>query len=371
MLRADVVPATPQTPRFSFRSTLERLALLLLCLASGSLECGGLELSPTQRHGEATYHRMCAVCHGRDGEGYRADQAPALGNPQFLASVSDAYLKHSIARGRSGTTMSAWGRERGGPLSSDDVEGVVEFMRAWERLPRAVLDERSVGGESRRGAQWFDRDCKKCHGEKGLEGPNVHIGSPDLLSLATNGFLRHALGHGRPGTPMADFSDRLGAGGIEDVLALMRSWELPGAGATKYLPPARPPPIPLGPVPLNPRGPEPIGFRVAPATTPADAVKAQMDRGAKMALLDARAPSDYTGEHIAGAVSVPFYDPDPYFGALPRDAWLVCYCACPHAESGQLAEKLVAKGFTKVTILDEGIGVWRFKKYPTRTGWEP
>ena len=90
-----------------------------------------------------------------------------------------------------------------------------------------------------------------------------------------------------------------------------------------------------------------------------------------MALLDARAPSDYATEHIAGAVSVPFYDPDPYVNALPRDAWLVCYCACPHAESGQLAQKLVDKGFKKVTVLDEGLGVWKFKKYPTHTGWDP
>jgi cytochrome c oxidase cbb3-type subunit 3/ubiquinol-cytochrome c reductase cytochrome c subunit len=100
-------------------------------------------------------------------------------------------------------------------------------------------------------------------------------------------------------------------------------------------------------------------------------VKGQLDRGARMAVLDARAPSDYLNEHIAGAVSVPFYDPDPYFASLPRDAWLVCYCACPHAESGQLARKLASKGFTKVTVLDEGLGVWKARKYGTHQGVEP
>jgi cytochrome c oxidase cbb3-type subunit 3 len=136
-------------------------------------------------------------------------------------------------------------------------------------------------------------------------------------------------------------------------------------------PPARPPPIPLGPVPLNPKGPEPVGFSKQPLTTKADDVKKQLDRHARMALLDARAPSDYLGEHIAGAVSVPFYEPEPYFSQLPRDAWLVAYCACPHAESGTLAAKLAAAGFTKVTVLDEGLGVWRAKKYPTSTGLDP
>ena len=90
-----------------------------------------------------------------------------------------------------------------------------------------------------------------------------------------------------------------------------------------------------------------------------------------MAVLDARAPSDYLNEHIAGAVSVPFYDPEPYMDRLPKDAWLVCYCACPHAESGALAQKLVAKGFTKVTVLDEGLCVWKARNYPTRRGVDP
>ena len=70
-------------------------------------------------------------------------------------------------------------------------------------------------------------------------------------------------------------------------------------------------------------------------------------------------------------MSVPFYDPSPYLAALPKDAWLVCYCACPHAESGQLAQKLMAAGFSKVTVLDEGFLVWKARNYGTRAGQAP
>ena len=70
-------------------------------------------------------------------------------------------------------------------------------------------------------------------------------------------------------------------------------------------------------------------------------------------------------------MSVPFYDPEPYVKDLPRDAWLVCYCGCPHAESGNLANKLVARGFTKVTVIDEGLGYWSRKKYETTQGVLP
>jgi cytochrome c oxidase cbb3-type subunit 3 len=355
--------------RVRLRRILEGAALVLACVASGSLECGGIQPTEAQRQGADTYRRMCAVCHGREGEGYRADQAPALAHPDFLASVADGFLRHAISGGRGGTTMSAWGAQFGGPLSSADVETLVSYLRTWERKPRAMLDESALTGDATRGQEVFSKECARCHGAKGTGGQYVNIGSPAFLSTAGNGFIRQAIREGRPGTPMKAFGDTLRSKGIEDVVALMRSWSSPAFAPPA--PPAHPPPIPLGPVPLNPRGPEPVGFHQSPQTTSADVVKGQLDRGAKMALLDARAPSDYANEHIAGAVSVPFYDVDPYVNGLPRDAWLVCYCACPHAESGQLAQKLVAKGFPKVTILDEGLGVWRAKNYGTHTGWAP
>lgn len=353
------------------RQIAQSVLVVVLFVGSGLLECGGMKLTATERRGSNTYGRMCAVCHGKDGEGYKADQATALAHPAFLASVSESFLRRAIVGGRGGTTMSAWGRERGGPLSRSDVDAVVAFIHTWATEAPAVLDDRAPSGEASRGAAAFARECARCHGEHGTGGPNVNIGNADLLSTASDGFLRYAIRGGRSGTAMKGFSAALGDAGVEDVVALLRSWQAPAVAASRQAAAARPPPIPLGPVPQNPRGPEPVGFHQSPATTPADAVKAQLDRGAKMALLDARAPSDYATEHIAGAVSVPFYDPDPYVNALPRDAWLVCYCACPHAESGQLAQKLVDKGFKKVTVLDEGLGVWKFKKYPTNTGWDP
>ena len=168
---------------------------------------------------------------------------------------------------------------------------------------------------------------------------------------------------------MPGFIDSLGGQGVDDVLAVLRIWQRePGP---QRQPAPRPPPLPLGPVPLHPHGPEPEGFHAQPETTKVDVVKQQLDRGARMALLDARAQSDYLQEHIADAVSVPFFDPDPYVAQLPRDAWLVCYCSCPHAESKTLASKLVDKGFAKVTVLDEGLRVWKSRGYPTRVGMEP
>ena len=359
-----------QPLRMRFRSLLQCVLVVVACIASGTLECGGIVPTVAERRGAQLYTRMCVVCHAADGRGYAADQAPALGNQNFLASVSDEFLRNAIANGRTGSTMSAWSRGHGGPLSNEDIETLVGSLHAWRERPRVVLDEGPLIGDAGRGAGVFARECARCHGPEGTGGPFIHIGNVDLLSTASNGFLRYATREGRTGTAMAGFASSLGNGAIDDVVALMRTWQTHLASVPRPVPP-KPPPIPLGPVPLNPRGPEPMGFHATPATTPADVIKAQLDRRAKMAVLDARAPSDYLNEHIAGAVSVPFYDPDPYVAQLPRDAWLVCYCACPHAESGTLAQKLAANGFTKVTVLDEGLGVWKSRKYATHTGVDP
>jgi cytochrome c oxidase cbb3-type subunit 3 len=348
---------------------LSALTLAAVTLG-GALECHHRPTSEVEARGAELYGRMCSVCHGPSGEGYKADNAPAIAHPDFMATVTDASLRESLVSGRAATTMSAWGVERGGPLAAGDVDALLAFMRSWERGPRAELDERPLKGDVARGEGIYAKSCLQCHGRRGATGPATHIGDTALLTTTSNGFLRYAIKRGRSGTSMPPFADLLGDDGTDDVIALLRSWQTNFPRAY-HGPAAKPPPLPLGPVPLHKTGPEPIGFKASPATTPADVIKAQLDKGAKMAILDARAPSDYTREHIAGSVSVPFYDPEPYVSLLPKDAWLVCYCACPHAESGQLAGKLKSHGFEKVTVLDEGLNVWKTRGYGTTVGLDP
>jgi cytochrome c oxidase cbb3-type subunit 3/ubiquinol-cytochrome c reductase cytochrome c subunit len=342
------------------------LGLALLVVTYLSSGCNAVPRTRTERRGAQLYGQMCAVCHGPKGAGYKADQAPAITHASFLASVSDDFLRQAINNGRSGTTMSAWSTLRGGPLSHADVDAIIAFLRTWDKRPHAKLDEGPLTGDVARGRGIFAEQCARCHGQNGIGGPFVNIGKVELLIQASNGFLRHAIREGRYGTAMPAFASVLGDQAVEDVVALVRSWQ--STNVVIQTPPAKPPPIPLGPVPLNPKGPEPNGFHPFPGTTPADTIKKELERAAKMALLDARAPSDYTNEHIVGAVSVPFYDADPYVASLPKDAWLVCYCSCPHAESRGLAQALMSKGFAKVTVLDEGLGYWKSKGYGTERG---
>jgi cytochrome c oxidase cbb3-type subunit 3/ubiquinol-cytochrome c reductase cytochrome c subunit len=267
--------------------------------------------------------------------------------------------------------MSAWGAAFGGPLDDADLGAVVAFVRAWGREPRAALDEAPSAGSAARGAPLYADRCAKCHGAQGVGGTSVAIGDPAYLRGAGNGYLRRAIHAGRRDTAMAGFGAALGDGGVEDVLALLRAWQAAAPPPAAAAAAPRPPPFSAAAAVLNPEGPEAVGFRAVPAFTSADIVKAQLDLGARMIILDARAPSDYAREHIAGAVNMPFYDPGPNLRLLPRDVWLVCYCGCPHAESGQLAQKLAAEGYSKVAVIDEGFRFWKKQRYPVRDGNSP
>ena len=323
--------------------------------------------NPALARGSELYTKMCAVCHGEHGEGYKADNAPALNQQDLLAAADDGFLGYTIADGRPGTTMSAWSMARGGPLADGDIRALIALIRSWQTVPMVKLDEGPVVGAAQRGKQLFERACERCHADA---GPHVRVKSHEFLANASTGFLRHALRVGRAPGRMPSFQSELGNEGMEDVVAYLRSlptWSTPEAPASAQ----RPPPLPLGPVPLNPSGPLPNHFNKYPQMTGVDTVHAELERGARMALLDARAPSDYMTGHITGAVSVPFYDPSPYLAALPKDAWLVCYCGCPHAESGVLAEQLLKAGFEHVTVLDEGLGVWVARGHEVSAGTDP
>jgi cytochrome c oxidase cbb3-type subunit III len=336
--------------------------------AGGRSEAADAGDSATLLRGAELYGRMCAVCHGERGEGYAADRAPSLSHPELLASVSDEFLSFAIAVGRQGTKMSAWLSDQGGPLTRDDLAALVDFMRSWQSAPTLTLDERPASGDRAKGKLLFEQKCARCHG---ANGPYVRIRNRQWLLHASAGFVRHAIRKGRPGTEMAAYEALLTEQQVEDLTVYLKSlpnWMLPGEAEGS----AEPPPIPLGAVPLNPKGRDPRGFARYPDKTSIAVVAPELlKKRARMVLLDARAPSDYAREHIAGAVSVPFYDPAPYLSQLPKNTWLVCYCGCPHAESGKLAEQLIEAGFEKVTVLDEGLDAWVTNKYPMRSGLEP
>lgn len=77
------------------------------------------------------YASTCASCHGAKGNG--SAFAPAL-NQENIETAEQDWLVETISYGRPGTAMSAWSVEAGGPLNSDQIAAMVDFLRAgnWE-----------------------------------------------------------------------------------------------------------------------------------------------------------------------------------------------------------------------------------------------
>ncbi len=95
---------------------------------------------------------------------------------------------------------------------------------------------------------------------------------------------------------------------------------------------------------------------------PADA-RALLTAGTHL-FVDARTPDEFAAGHIPGAVNIPsealLTGIDDAVQGLKPDALIVVYCgnlACP--KSKEVAEGLKGMGFTKLSVMPEGLEGWR------------
>lgn len=315
--------------------------------------------------GAEAYQRYCALCHGRDAKGYAADNAPSLVSSTFLETASNDFLAKAIREGRPGTAMSGYSKGRGGPLDDDAIDAIITHLR--DRNPAPLpLPSAPVLGDAARGEAVFEASCKGCHGTRTVRGNAVQLTNATLLGTASDAFLRHAVVHGRPGTPMPAFGGVLSESDIDDVVTAMRSWATPAAAARQGLPEP-----PRGPAVINPQGKHPDFTLRAGLYVPIDDVKRALDEKQRIVIIDARAVPDWYSSHIPGSISVPYYLFDR-LDDLPRDGtWITAYCACPHHASGTVVAELRKRGFTKTAILDEGVLVWKQRGYPLETEPSP
>src|SRR5579871_772077 len=79
--------------------------------------------------GAALFKKNCTLCHGDNGEG--TPGKPALNDKTFLATANDDTIFSVISSGVPNTQMPAWNQSHGGPLTAQDVQQLVAFIRAW------------------------------------------------------------------------------------------------------------------------------------------------------------------------------------------------------------------------------------------------
>lgn len=309
--------------------------------------------------GARAYEHYCQLCHAKDGTGYAADNAPSLVSKTFLESASDDFIAAGIRMGRPGTAMAAYGKVRGGPLEEAQIVDIVNFLRA--KGPRYTPPPGAQGaGDEKRGATLFEKNCQSCHGTTTARGNALTLFNAELLTAASTPFLRYAIKHGRPPTPMPAFEGKLTDQEIDDVVAYLWSFR-PSTPAEPVHNLKVPDDLP---VVINPKGGKPKFTLRADRFVSAEQVKKALDAKQRIVIIDARAPSDWIQFRIPGAISLPYHD-QSHLDRIPNDGtWVVAYCACPHHASGEVVDALRKRNYKNTAVLDEGILFWRDRGYP-------
>jgi mono/diheme cytochrome c family protein len=222
--------------------------------------------------GAVLFQQHCSACHGAAGTG--GSVGPTLYSKEFLESTSDTQIGWLITGGISGTVMSAYGLDFGGPLTQEQVRQVVVYMRTWEptapslpawrtgekvALPEPLPDSLPVPAavaesivppptqpvsvadtspqapvpavpspQVTRGSQLFGQFCIACHGVNGVGGLGPTLNAKEYLAGATDEHMRQVITHGVAGTSMVPWG---AAGGgmlkpadVDVVITYIRSW---------------------------------------------------------------------------------------------------------------------------------------------------
>lgn len=123
---------------------------------------------------EVVDDKYCTTCHGSDGRGNEAIQAP------ILAGMEDWYLVRQLENYRGNIRGSHPSDERGiamqamaKNLSDESISDLVQWIKTWEYSPPDI----TVTGDKNEGEKLY-ASCAACHG-KNADG-NEALGAPPL-----------------------------------------------------------------------------------------------------------------------------------------------------------------------------------------------
>ncbi|MDP6492088.1 MAG: c-type cytochrome [Acidimicrobiales bacterium] len=112
-----------------------------------------------EKRGASNFEEACSSCHGPDGVGGVAAftlvdaegafvaqvewKAPAL--TSVLSQFDEAEVRHILNYGRPGTPMPAWGLPGGGPMTTQQVEQLIVYLRSIQLDQRATTAQIDAG----------------------------------------------------------------------------------------------------------------------------------------------------------------------------------------------------------------------------------
>jgi mono/diheme cytochrome c family protein len=180
--------------------------------------------------GQNLFESNCAACHGQHGEGgpnpsHPSSIIPPISTSEFLKTRDDTTLSAIISLGQPDLGMSSFGNANGGPLSDDDINNIVAYIRSWEANPpvEGVLPtEAPAQTLSLQGAGIYNELCAQCHGSDGAGGVGPSLSSPDFQAKNTDQDIIDTINKGHNSSAMIAWGKILTPGQITELVTFIR-----------------------------------------------------------------------------------------------------------------------------------------------------
>jgi mono/diheme cytochrome c family protein len=103
--------------------------------------------------GAQLFAENCAACHGQHGQGgpnpgLAGDTIAPISSAEYLSTRDDETIRNIISQGQPDFGMSPFGDSYGGPLSSDQVDAILAFIRNWQENPPEITPQQPVEPQS-------------------------------------------------------------------------------------------------------------------------------------------------------------------------------------------------------------------------------
>lgn len=209
---------------------LDALTIYTLSAASGA----PFEL------GQQLYASNCTSCHGAFGEGGENPSRPddiiaPISTAEYLKTRDNFTLQQIILQGQPNFGMSPFGAAYGGLLDDDEVNAIVEYIRAWQDDPPVELPPEVVfvGDLALDGGEIFASLCYQCHGPNTTGvylGPS--LGDPEFQADYTDQEIFDAINLGHEATSMIAWGEILTSDQITQLVAFIRNLPPDEPGST-------------------------------------------------------------------------------------------------------------------------------------------
>jgi mono/diheme cytochrome c family protein len=178
----------------------------------------------------------CANCHGDFGEGGANPSRPGdiiapISSGEYLSTRDDSTLRAIISQGQPNFGMSPFGNSNGGPLSDDEINAIVDYIRTWESNPPVELPpEINAQQLSASGPEVYQDLCAQCHGFEGEGGVGPALNDPQFQETNTDQEIFDTVNNGHDATSMIAWGEILTTEQIQQLVSYIRELKQAEAG---------------------------------------------------------------------------------------------------------------------------------------------